>query len=418
MAKIVLSTMGSLGDLHPMLALAFELRRRGHTVIINTWEGYAEKIGELGFDFHPLRPNIDPADRELLRRVMDARKGPEMVIKELMIPSVPDMYEDLTAPCKGADLLVTGELVYAAPTFAEKTGVKWISTSLAPVSMFSSYDPSVFPTAEFLEYLRILPAFVHRGLFNVMRLTIRDWYDPYKKFRREMGMSEDHDPIFTDKFSKLLHLCKFSKTLGRPQPDWHTQTLQTGFCFYDESEAGELDPELADFLASGDAPIVFTLGSAAVMDARDFYEQSAGAAKRLGRRALLLYGRENEPPEGLNDDIVGFDYAPYSQVFPHAACVVHQGGVGTTAQVLRAGVPHLVMPYSHDQPDNAARCRRAGVAEIISRDDYTAANSARALTKILGNAGFAENARALKQIVDAEHGTITACNAIELILQK
>jgi len=418
MAKIVLSTMGSLGDLHPMLALAFELKIRGHDVIISTWQGYEGKVAALDLRFAPLRPNVDPTDQGLNRRVMDAKTGPEEVIRNIIFPNLADMYEDLTAACDGADLLISGEIVYAAPSLVEKTGIKWISTSLAPLSMFSSHDPNVYPTMEFLEYLRPLPAFVHCGYLALAKWTLRDWYEPYKKFRRNLNLSDDHEPIFRDKYSRLLHLAMFSKAIGKPQPDWHSPTLQTGFCFYDESESGEPNRELDDFLASGEPPIVFTLGSAAVMDAGDFFEQSIGAANKLGRRAVLLYGRDNAPPNGLNDDIVGFDYAPFSQVFEHAACVVHQGGIGTTAQVLRAGVPHLIMPFSHDQPDNAARCRRAGVAEIIRRDDYTPSAAADKLERILTNSKYFDRSRSLRPILMAEHGTITACDAIEEILSK
>jgi UDP:flavonoid glycosyltransferase YjiC (YdhE family) len=211
----------------------------------------------------------------------------------------------------------------------------------------------------------------------------------------------------------------FSKTLGKPQPDWHKTTLQTGFCFYDgQDDLGTMPENLTKFLDAGEPPIVFTLGSAAVMDARDFFEESAKAAKILGKRAVLLYGVFNEPPKILNESIVGFDYAPYSMVFPKAACVVHQGGVGTTAQVLRAGVPHLFMPYSHDQPDNAARCERLGVARVISRDDYTAENAAKYLREILTNSSYQAKAIEASEIVAAEGGTKTACDAIENILRK
>jgi rhamnosyltransferase subunit B len=418
MARIVLSTMGSLGDLHPMIALALELRERGHVPVISTWTGYEEKIAGLGLEFHRLRPDIDPTESDLNRRVMDARTGPEVVIRELIFPHLRKMYDDLSAACDGADLLINGEIVYVAGTVADKTGIKWISTSLAPISMFSSYDPNIYPTAEWLEYLRPMPVILHQALFGFMRWTISDWFEPFKAFRRELGLRDDLDPIFVDKYSRLLHLAMFSKALGKPQPDWFSPTLQTGFCFYDESESTDLQPELAAFLHNGEPPIVFTLGSAAVMDARDFFEQSAAAAKLLGRRAVLLYGRDNAPPKGLDNDVVGFEFAPYSLVFPRAACVVHQAGVGTTSQALRAGVPQLIMPFSHDQPDNAARCRRAGVAEIIDRDSYTAETAARALEGILSNPKYLENALPLKRIIEAEHGTKTASDAIEDILSK
>lgn len=418
MARVVFSTMGSLGDLHPMIALGRELNKRGHSIVINTWEGYREKVADNGLDFAPLRPNLDPTDAELIRKTMDSATGPEMVIREIIMPNIRDMYDDMLAAVEGADLFLNGEIVYTAASIAETTCIKWITTSLSPLCMFSSEDPNVYPQAPWLEFLRPLPAVFHRELFRVMRWTISGWYEPYKSFRRDLGLDPDHDPIFTDKFSPLLHLGMFSKALARPQPDWHMPTIQTGFCFFDESETTELPDELDRFLANGEPPIVFTLGSAAVMDSRDFFDQSAKAAKLLGRRAVLLYGRNQKLPNGLDENIVAFDFAPYSQVFPRAACVVHQAGVGTTGQVLRAGVPHLIIPFSHDQPDNAARCRRAGVAEIIDRDSYTAESAAKALRPILTDDKYRTNAAALKRIVDSENGTVIACDAIEDILRK
>jgi rhamnosyltransferase subunit B len=300
----------------------------------------------------------------------------------------------------------------------EKTGIKWVSTSLAPISFLSAEDPNVYPNAPFLDHLRFMPKFFHQFILNQARKLFHGWFKPYREFRRELGLSEDHDPMFGDKYSKLLHLAMFSKVLAEPQPDWAKSTVQTGFCFYDgEQDLGGMHEDLLKFLDSGEPPIVFTLGSAAVMDARDFYERSIEVAKLLKRRAVMLYGTFNEPPKGLDTERVGFDYAPYSQIFPRACAVVHQGGVGTTSQVLRAGVPMLVMPYSHDQPDNAARCRRLGVAEIINRNDYKAGKVAKKLSRILEDPGYTENALKAKQIVDSEHGTKVACDEIEKILE-
>lgn len=419
MAKIVLSTFGSLGDLHPMIALALALRGRGHEITFATTEAYREKLHALNFKLVPMRPDLDPENRELARRVMEARTGTETLIKEILMPSLQGMYEDLTKAAEGADLLITGEVVYAAKSVVEKTGIKWISTSLAPISFFSSHDPNVYPTAQWYESLRFMPTGFHKSLFGFMSWTIRDWFTPYKEFRRSLNLDENHDPIFQGKHSKLLHLAMFSKVLAKPQPDWHAPTLQTGFCFYDgHYDLGKMPDNLDKFLAEGDAPIVFTLGSAAVMDARDFFEESIKAAKVLGKRAVLLYGIFNQPPEGLDENIVAYDYAPYSFIFPQAACVVHQGGIGTTSQVLRAGVPMLVMPYSHDQPDNAARCVRLGVARTIGRDAYTGEKAAKEIGKLLNNSTYKANAKEAKNIVNAEHGTKIACDAIESVLRR
>lgn len=418
MARIVLAPYGSLGDLHPFLALALELRERGHEPVICTLGVYREKIDLLGFEFFPLRPDLDPDDRELARRMMDARTGSERIVRELMLGNIRPMYEDLMRATEGADALVPGEIVFAARSVAEKRGLKLITTTLAPLSMFSTYDPNVYPNAQFLRHLNFLGRPFHMLVYRGMSRIIGGWLEEYRRFRSEIGLDADHDPVVRGKFSDLLHLAMFSKVLGRPQPDWPASAVQTGFCFYDgRRDEGRMPAELEEFLAAGEAPIVFTLGSAAVMDAGDFFEESLAAAKMLGRRAVVLYGVFNRPPEGLDADRVGFDYAPFGEVFPRAACVVHQGGVGTTAQTLRAGVPALIMPYSHDQPDNAARCVRLGVARTVSRERYTAAAAALELRELLGDLGYKAKAGEVRSIIAGEDGTRTACDAIGRVLE-
>ncbi len=414
MARIVVAPYGSLGDLHPHLALGIELKKRGHEVILCSLEVYQEKIELLGFEFKPLRPEIDENDREWARQAMDPKTGSETIIRSLMLTNLRATYQDLMDATEGADLLISGEIVFPSHSVAEKSGMKIITTTLAPLSMLSVYEPNIYPGAEFLRYFNFLGTTMRKLLKFGMKKTIWNWFKPYREFRKEIGLNEDHDPVFIDKYSKHLHLAMFSKTLGKPQPDWHSPTLQTGFCFYDgQEDLGAMPEELDKFLKAGDPPIVFTLGSAAVMDPRNFFEESVMAAKSLNKRAVLLYGVFNEPPKGLDEKRVGFDYAPYGRVFPRVACVVHQGGVGTTAQVLRAGVPHLIMPYSHDQPDNAARCERIGVARTVNRDRYNETSAAFELDKLLGDESYGAKAQEAKSIVDLENGTEIACDAIE-----
>ncbi len=408
--------MGSLGDLHPMIALGIELNSRGHDVTISAMEFYREMIETTGLGFAPMAPHLEPGDEQLAKDLMDTAKGSENVIRKLIMPNLREMYDDLMRAVEGADLLATGEIVYASKSVVEKTGIKWVTTTLAPMSFFSVHDPPIPPPALWFEKLRFLGPGFHRLLFKAVKKSVKDWLKEYGEFRRELGLSDEDDPIMGDKFSDDLHLVMFSKVLGTSQPDWPKHAVQTGFCFYDGRLVSGLPDELQQFLEAGEPPIVFTLGSAAVMDARDFFDESAKAAKQLGRRAVLLYGRDNTPPKGMDENIVGFEYAPYSLVFPRAACVVHQGGVGTTAQVLYAGVPHLIMPYGHDQPDNAARCRRIGVGETIGREKYNATTAAQLLDKILSDPKYLETAKEKAEIVRSEDGTVAACNAIEGLL--
>lgn len=415
MAKIVFAVFGSLGDLHPHLALGLELKERGYNVVFATLEYYREKIKLLGFEFFPMRPNISPDDKDLARDLMDAKKGTERIIRELLFPVIRESYADLMAAMSNADLLISSEVAYAAPLAAEKTGVKWATTTLAPAGFLSIYDPFVPPTMTWMKNLRFLGAGFHRLLYLPINKILWNWGAPIREFRRELGLKTEVEPIFAGKFSDLLNLALFSKVMGAPQPDWIASTVQCGFAFYDgNQDLGKMPVGLAEFLAVGDAPIVFTLGSAAVWDARDFFSISAQVATNLNRRAVMLLG-ENPPP-AHHENIAAFDYAPYSEVFPFAACVVHQGGAGTTSQALRAGVPQLVVPFSHDQPDNAARCVRAGVARTISRDAYTVARGEQELGKLLQNPSYRLQAQNAKSIVDSENGVKLACDAIEKLV--
>jgi UDP:flavonoid glycosyltransferase YjiC (YdhE family) len=172
---------------------------------------------------------------------------------------------------------------------------------------------------------------------------------------------------------------------------------------------------LEEFLASGPPPLVFTLGSAAVLNAGDFYEQSARAAEALGQRAVLLVGHDerNQPSRTLPDSIIAAPFAPFSDLFPRARAIIHQGGVGTTAQALAAGKPMLVVPYSHDQPDNARRVARLGVAGVIRRRDYNASAAEREIRSLLADPRKNEAAAELGSRVSSEDGTREACDALE-----
>jgi rhamnosyltransferase subunit B len=149
--------------------------------------------------------------------------------------------------------------------------------------------------------------------------------------------------------------------------------------------------------------------------ARDFYVQSARAAQLLGQRAVLLLG-QNPPPADPPASLLAWDYLPYGKLFPHAAAIVHQGGVGTTGQALRAGRPMVVMPFAHDQFDNARRVTRLGVGRHVPREKYCAESAARALRDLLADGRATNTATRLAAEMRAERSTEAACTAIERAL--
>jgi UDP:flavonoid glycosyltransferase YjiC (YdhE family) len=428
--RIVLSTFGSFGDVHPYIALALELKARGHRPVIATSEIYREKTDALGLELHPVRPVVPSYDEpeeisRVIEKVMDARTGTEEVFNTFIIPHLRDIYDDLSAAVGGADLLVTHPLSIAGPLVAERTGIAWVSSVLAPISLFSAHDPPVPPQLPAMYHLLKLHPLVGRALMGLAKRKLGSLSVAVGNLRADLGLppSAAH-PLFEGQHSPTLVLALFSSVLAEPQPDWPPRTRITGFPFHDrrdragdDQEGRGLSAELADFLDRGAPPIVFTLGSSAIWVAKDFYSESMAAALALGRRALLLIGHErNRPSEPLPEGVAAFEYAPYGEVLPRASAVVHQGGVGTTGQTLRAGRPALVVPFSHDQFDNGARVGRLGCGRMLARTRYNAASATRELRAILDDENYQVNATRVGRRVQAERGARDACDAIEEVL--
>lgn len=415
--RVLITTFGSLGDIHPYIALSLGLQQRGFEPIFATSEYYREKITSLGIPFRSIRPDHpgESEAKEWMKRLMDLNRGSEYVVREYIAPVINETYADTLAAAEGVDLLVSHPLTYATPIVAEQKKLPWVSTMLSPIGFFSASDPPVIGPIQFLSPLRVLGPIFWGPLFSLAKWVAKDWVKPVVELRHRLGLPPSKEsPLFEGQNSPYLVLSMFSKSLAKPAKDWPQQAQVTGFCFYDMSDRAVISPELSAFLDAGDPPIVFTLGSAAVLDAGSFYEQSAKAAEAMGRRAVLLVGSDAaNRPQKVPASIFVADYAPYSKIFPRAAAIVHQGGVGTTSQAMRSGRPMLVMPYAHDQPDNADRVKRLGVARSIPRAKYNAVSAQRELSILLGDSRYSTKAEEVGVAVRAEDGVAAACEAIE-----
>jgi rhamnosyltransferase subunit B len=410
--RIVLTSWGSYGDVYPYVGLAKALNARGHRTLIAAPAYYRQIVEQEAIDFAAVGPNVDPADRETIAKVMHASKGPEAVIRDLVIPALQQTYEELRHATAGADLIVSHPLTFAAPAVADLQGVPWASTLLAPLGFFSVTDLPVLPPAPWLVHLRGLGPGFGRLVVGLSRLATRAWIQPVYRLRAALGLPRGGHPLFEGQFSPVLNLALFSRLLAAPQPDWPPHVETTGFVFYNGPAA--LDPALDAFLDAGDPPVVFTLGSSAVGAAGRFYEESLGAVRRLGVRAVMLTGgfADNRPVGPLPKDVMLVDGAPHQLLFPRATAIVHQGGIGTTAQALRSGHPMLVVPHAHDQPDNAFRVANLGVARTVFPRRYRAARVARELERLLGDAAYRERSASVAEAVRAEGGADAAADAI------
>ncbi len=263
------------------------MQRRGHRATILTSSQHRVRIEQHGIQFRQAAPNQDFSDREFQRRAMNEMTGGQYLLRDNFLPKIRESYENLLAAATDADLLVTQMLVYAGPLVAEKTSLPWVSTVLAPLSFFSYEDSPVL--ASRLNVVRESVPRLNALINRVARSTTQSWNEPVYRLRRELGLGRGAEPIYEGQHSPACVLALFSSVLAPAQSDWPRQTTITGFPFLEETAShAEVPPALDEFLAAGPAPVVFTLGTSAVLNPRAVLrrEREGGAKSgRAGRHA-------------------------------------------------------------------------------------------------------------------------------------
>jgi rhamnosyltransferase subunit B len=376
---VLLHPVGSHGDVHPLVGLGVGLRDRGHRVTLVTAEPFRPLAERCGFAFAPVGTAADYQaavnDPDLWHRRRSARVifQPDRFARGLR-----DGYQQMAERVVPADTVVVATtLGFAGRLANEKLGVPLVTAHLQPSVLWSVADPPFRP-------LRWVPPMGRRLLYRAADAALRWWlFDPVlTQVRADLGLPPVRRVWGCWKDSPDRQLGLFPRWFA-DAPDWPATLRLTGFVRYDGGHA-DLPPAVERFLDAGDPPVVVTFGSA-MPAGRAPVAAAAEAVRRLGRRLLILAKGAGQAPLPSPDSLHA-DAAPYSRVFPRAAAVVHHGGIGTTAQVLAAGVPQLVVPLVNDQPDNAARLRRLGVARVVPPGRFTADRVARELADLLGSA--------------------------------
>lgn len=370
MSVILLATLGSLGDLHPYIAVGKALVARGEHVRLATSIDYRARVEAAGLEFAPLAPSIaelgDP--EQLARRLFDRWSGPKRLLEVMVTAPLRRAYGDLLAAMEGVAVAVSHPITPALPLIAESRGIPWLSSVLAPYSLFSITDPSVIQNFGWLQRLPHLGGWPQRLMLGLVRASVRRWERPLHALREELRLPAARGAMLIDgQFSPRGTLALFDPWLAAPQPDWPARTLVCGAALYDAGDpqlaTSASDEALEQFLAAGPPPVVFALGSSAVWLAREYWQHAITACATLGIRGLLLTGMAL--PQRLPSNVAAFDYLPYCRVFSRGAAIVHQAGIGTLSFALRSGRPQLLTPAGFDQPDNAARAARLGVGRIL-----------------------------------------------------
>lgn len=415
--RVLITTLGSHGDVNPYIAVAAALKARGHqpTLLIN--EYFHKQAMDEGLECVPLGERMDL--REVLQTpgAMHPVKAPIVVVRELVVPNVPTMVTRVREEVRRirADVVLSHAICIGSSWACEMEGVPRVACNLSPVGWFNRADRIV------MSGLRS-----HEPSARAVRFDL--WFGktmmnflcdrPLNRIRRELGLSKGKGWFQREFTQGALALGLWSPLLRGPIEGDPAGSVITGFPWHDRHR--EITPEddrLETFLreceSANGRPILFSLGTAAVHTNWNFYEHAAEACRILNRRGVLLIGRDEYRPKRLPPNVETFAYAPFSEVMPRCAANVHHGGIGSTGQGLRAGRPTVVVPLAHDQFDNAARLKRLGVSETVPMGKVTGRTLAEALTRVLEDPQVVDRAASFRQPLLNEDGANRVVDELE-----
>jgi rhamnosyltransferase subunit B len=412
--RIQFVTIGSFGDVNPFIALGLEARQRGHAVQVVGPAWFAAHVTGVGLEFAPLGEvrELGAIIRE--RKLMHGMRSGDRVM-QMILDETPRCIADLRAATDAfrPDVVVAHRIAFGARWVAQQRAVPYVGIDLAPLVWFSKRDP--------IPAMQTGPGRVNAWFARVlgppMWRLLRGRVDGrLNAIRRRLGLPHERSPWERDAEVAAATLGLWSPAFRPPHGDDPVRSCITGFVFHDARADAAAPSDVERFLAGGTTPIVFALGSTAVFNAGDFYEVAARACERMGRRGLLLVGPNENAPKDLPGEVAAFGYAPYSTVFPRAAAVVVHGGIGSTAQGLRAGVPTLVVPFAHDQFNNGVRVHALGVGGTLPRSRVRVESMVSALRPLVEDHRVRERAQRLRSELARERGEGCALDVIESVV--
>jgi UDP:flavonoid glycosyltransferase YjiC (YdhE family) len=417
--KFVLAPMGSAGDVHPLLWVGKLLAARGHDVVMAVQEMMRDVPERAG-----LRTVAwgNPADQEALLRNPDLWH-PKRAF-DLITAHAAQWAEELRPVVEseidpGRTIILAGALSYGARLAAERTGTPVLTAHLQPSIFMSVEDAPVMMAG--MEWLPRSPRWMRGAFFRVGNWIVDRKIGPAViKLRTAAALPVERTlrgVMRTYWHSPHGVVCLFPDWFARRAADWPDNTIHTRFPLYDEADERGVDPRLEAFLAAGDKPVAITPGSANAHGQR-FLREAVAACALLKKRPLVIT-RFPETAGTLPPDGAVFEYLPFGQVFPRAAAVIHHGGIGTMSQCFAAGVPQLVMPMAHDQPDNAFRMKqRLGVGDYLYPKKFTAPRIARTLERLLGDPAVRAACAGVKGHMEAQMPPDAVAALIESLSEK
>jgi len=414
----LLITLGSHGDVHPYIGMGMELLRRGHRVVLVTNAHFESLARGAGLEFEAM--GSEKAFQDGIRNpdLWHPSRGWKLVFQWGALPwvrPVYDLVERYWRETNGEVALIASSLVLGARMAHDKLGVPFATVHLSPGIFRSNIDPPTLPNLPFLRYV---PQGLRKHIWaGGDKYVIDPLLAPsINATRAELGMGPVSGIANEWWNSPMLVIGLFPEWFAPRVSDWPAQVVLTDFPMYDEADISPLAPELQQWLDEGEAPVAFTPGSA-MIHGHDFFRVATDACVKLNRRGVLLTRHAQQIPKNLPPSVRHVAYAPFSTLLPRCAALVHHGGIGTTAQALRAGIAQLIMPMSHDQPDNAMRLRRLGVGDFVKPRAFRARRVAQKLDRLLTSPDVKASLQRLRSKFEQATGLAGTCDLIETRLR-
>ncbi|HEV2581001.1 MAG TPA: glycosyltransferase [Ktedonobacteraceae bacterium] len=420
MARIVVTTFGSIGDLNPFVALGLALRSNGHDVIFAVEDNFQQQVSLLGFPVCKLTGDQSQALDSYSHQIFNSERpltSLKLLVDRYILPTLPAKVEELREVCRQADLLISVAPQFAASIVAEMLQIPWMAVILTPSTLPSA---SIEAQPMSVQLPAPLQRLSNRFSWFLGGMVLRQIVDkPINRVRRAFHVPPRSDLMWTGNLSPRFTAMAVSSALVPRPHDWPEYVRMTGFCFWDGAEDWQFSETLKTFLR-GDRPVVaVTAGTVAPGERAlfaSYYQTSRESILACGARALLINAPENSDSPEQRENVLQIPFAPFSAIFPMCAAVIHHGGIGTIAQCLRAGVPSLVVPGGIDQPFNAAQVvqRKAGL--WIPRKRYTARRAEQALRALLFTPTYKDHTRKIQAQLMQEEGVAILCAEVERIM--
>ena len=404
---ILLCTIGSAGDVNPFIGIGGQLIKRGFRVALITSQYFELQARSVGLEFFGLGSAEDYQDIIQDPDLWSPDKGFKVFAERVVFPIMEPAYEIIASFDPSKTILVAQGQFFAAHIAHEKLGFPFITVHLQPAAFRSVYEFPLLPVS--------LPPFVIRGLFSLIDALLLDklFAPNINRFRQSLGLPAIHKVFGGWMHSRQKNIGLFPDWFAALLPDWPPQTQLTGFVYYDKQNGNEEPPDgLNKFLNAGSAPIIFTAGTA-MKHADQFFLDCIEACQLLGQRGILLTGHPEQLPAELPQNIQHFAYLPFSKVLPRALALVHHGGIGTTAQAIAAGIPQVIRPMAHDQPDTAARVEKLGIGASLSPKKFNAASLAEKLHSLITSQAVLERCKSYADKIDPDGALGETCTIIE-----